>query len=175
MFSYRQFIIAFTRLERFIHRCHIVSCIEKPTGSFSRLYVSIVTLLTATFVVCPLTFTAADWNLYPDTSMTQLSSLRLSLLARKRSCIQSMHWKSRTVPHYRVLSHEEPPARAKSKYLPVWAAPFFHPFGPYSLCVNLMGEIQNIGLLIRTHYPVGVVLWQSRSNDPLMGEHNIFE
>ena len=82
MFSYRQFIIAFTRLERFIHRCHIVSCIEKATGSFSRLYVSIVTLLTATFVVCPLTFTATDWNLYPDTSMTQQSSLRLSLLAR---------------------------------------------------------------------------------------------
>ena len=156
MFFYRQFIIAFTRLERFIHRHHIVSYIEKPTGSFSRLYGSIVTLLTATFVVCPPTFTAVDWNLYPDTSMTQLSSLRLSLLARKRSCIQSMHWKSRTVPHY-------------------WVAPFFHPFGPYSLCVNLMGEIQNIGLLIRTHYPVGVVLWQSRSNDPLMGEHNIFE
>ena len=175
MFWYRQFIIAFTRLERFIHRCHIVSFIEKATGSFSRLYVSIVTLLTATFVVCPLTFTATDWNLYPDTSMTQQSSLRLSLMARKRSCIQSMHWKSRTVLHYRVLSHKEPPARAKSKYLPVWAAPFFHPFGPYSLCVNLMGEIQNIGLLIRTHYPVGVVLWQSRSNDPLMGEHNIFE
>ena len=36
-------------------------------------------------------------------------------------------------------------------------------------------ESQNIGPLIRTHYPVGVVLWQSRSNDPLMGEHNIFE
>ena len=37
MFSYRQFIIAFTRLERFIHLCHIVSCKEKATGCFSRV------------------------------------------------------------------------------------------------------------------------------------------
>ena len=158
MFFYRQFIIAFTRLERFIHRHHIVSCIEKPTGSFCRLYVSIVTLLTATFVVCPLTFTAAEIEICIPTHPRPSYRPSVSHCWREKDLVFSQCTGSQE--QYRIIDYSPTKSHQReqiSNTYPFEKLRFFIHSG-LTLFALTLWESQNIGPLIRTHYPVGVVL-----------------